>query len=111
MGYNKVDAVPQPSFLERSGREAVTVSALTAQGIGNLIERIRHRELAAGEVMQLEIPAGEGKLAAWAHEIGIVRERVERDGVVELTAWIPYEQMHQFEPYRVASSEAPAETA
>ncbi|HEY0789167.1 MAG TPA: GTPase HflX [Thermoanaerobaculia bacterium] len=109
--YNKVDAVPQPSFLERSGREAVTVSALTAQGIGNLIERIRQRELAAGEVMQLEIPAGEGKLAAWAHEIGIVRERVEHDGVVELTAWIPREQMHQFEPYRVASNEAPAETA
>ncbi len=109
--YNKVDAVPQPSFLERSGREAVTVSALTAQGIGNLIERVRQRELGAGEVMQLEIPASEGKLAAWAHEIGIVRERVERDGVVELTAWIPYEQMHQFEAYRVASSEAPAETA
>ena len=109
--FNKVDAVPQPSFLERSGREAVTVSALTAQGIGNLIERIRQRELGEGEVLQLEIPASEGKLAAWAHEIGIVRERVERDGVVELTAWIPHEQRHQFEPYRVAAPEAPAETA
>lgn len=109
--YNKVDAVPQPSFLERSGREAVTVSALTAQGIGNLIERIRQRELGEGEMLQLEIPASEGKLAAWAHEIGIVRERVERDGVVELTAWIPHEQRHQFEPYRVATPEAPAETA
>ncbi len=109
--FNKVDAVPQPSFLERSGREAVTVSALTAQGIGNLIERIRQRELGGGEVLQLEIPASEGKLAAWAHEIGIVQERVERDGVVEITAWIPHEQRHQFEPYRVASPEAPAETA
>jgi GTP-binding protein HflX len=109
--YNKVDAVPQPSFLERSGREAVTVSALTAQGIGNLIERIRQRELAEGEVVQLEIPASEGKLAAWAYEIGIVQERVERDGVVEMTAWIPHEQRHQFEPYRVATPERPAETA
>ena len=46
-----------------------------------------------------------------SHEIGIVQERAERDGVVELTAWIPSEQRHQFERYRVAAPEAPAETA
>jgi GTP-binding protein HflX len=109
--YNKVDAVPQPSFLERTGRDAVTVSALTAQGIGNLIERIRQRELGEGEVLQLEFPASEGKLMAWAHEIGIVQSRAERDGVVEVTAWIPHEQRHQFEPFRVATPEAGAETA
>ncbi|HVR42929.1 MAG TPA: GTPase HflX [Thermoanaerobaculia bacterium] len=110
--YNKVDAVPEPSFLERSGREAVTVSALTGQGVGNLLERIRMRELEGGEVVQLEIPAVESRVAARVHELGIVHERIERNGTIELTAWIPRAVRHEFESYRTAPAERePAESA
>ncbi|MGH9456793.1 MAG: GTPase HflX [Thermoanaerobaculia bacterium] len=109
--YNKVDAVEQPSFLERTGSEAATVSALTGQGLGNLIEKIRVRELGGGETLQLEFPASEGKLVARAHEIGIVQERAERNGTVELTAWIPTARIHEFEPFRVIREERSAETA
>ena len=98
--YNKVDAVPQPSFLERTGRDAVTVSALTGQGVGNLLERIRRIELAAGEIVHLELPQSEGRLAARLHEIGIVHERIELEDRVALTAWIPRELLGPYEPYR-----------
>ncbi|MFN2443195.1 MAG: GTPase HflX, partial [Thermoanaerobaculia bacterium] len=98
--YNKVDAVPQPSFLERTGRDAVTVSALTGQGVGNLLERIRRIELEAGEIVHLELPQSEGRLAARLHEIGIVHERIELGDRVALTAWIPREMLGPYEPYR-----------
>ncbi|HUP63816.1 MAG TPA: GTPase HflX [Thermoanaerobaculia bacterium] len=109
--YNKVDQVEQPSFIERTGREAVTVSALTGQGIGNLLERIRQRELDQGEVLHLEIPAADSRVAAKVHELGIVHERVDREESVGFTAWIPNEQRHEFERYRVESEPASAESA
>lgn len=101
--YNKIDAVAQPAFLERTGREAVTVSAVTGQGLGNLLEKIRERELSAGEVLQLAIPAEEARMAALVHELGIVQERREADGSVHLRAWVPSEHVYRFEAFREES--------
>jgi GTP-binding protein HflX len=108
--YNKLDAVEQPSFLERTGRDAVSVSALTGHGLGNLIERIRQRQLAGGELLHLDFPAEESRLAALIHEVGLVRERREQDGRVLLSAWVPGDLIHQFDAYRMAEDES-VETA
>jgi len=99
--YNKFDLAEssQHWFPEPRRGNAVAVSALTGRGIERLIEMIRDRELAGGEVLQLEIPHGESRLAARLHEVAEVYEQAEREEGTTFTAWVPREFLYLFEPY------------
>ena len=104
--YNKFDLAqssqhwfPEP----RQRSNAVAVSALTGNGIERLLEMIRDRELAGGDVMHLEIPHHESRLAARLHEVAQIHEQKQGDGATLFTAWVPREFMHLFEPYSAAA--------
>jgi len=83
--YNKVDRAE--TMIRRKG--AVAVSALTGRNVDKLVEAIRERELAGGEVVELAIPHSESRLLAQLHEVGVVYEQRATDDTTYVTAWLP----------------------
>src|SRR6185436_13150726 len=96
--YNKSDRVEEHFDVRR--RNSVVVSALTGENIEPLIDLIRDRERAGGELLQLEIPHAESRLVARLHELAEVHDIRNNDEGVIVSAWIPKDALHLFEPYR-----------
>jgi GTPase len=95
--YNKVDRIDEHFAMRRSN--SVVVSALTGEHIDRLIELIRDRERAGGELLHLEIPHSESRLLAKLHEVAEVQEQAMNDAGVVLTAWVPRGSLHLFAEY------------
>ena len=83
--YNKVDRAE--TMIRRKG--AVAVSALTGRNIDKLVDAIRERELAEGEVVELVIPHSDPRMLAQLHEVGVVYEQRVTDNATYVTAWVP----------------------
>ena len=83
--YNKVDRAE--TMIRRKG--AVAVSALTGRNIDKLVDAIRDRELAGGEVVELVIPHSDPRMLAQLHEVGVVYEQRVTDNATYVTAWVP----------------------
>ena len=96
--YNKSDRVEEHFDVRR--RNSLVVSALTGENIERLIDLIRDRERAGGELLQLEIPHAESRLVARLHELAEVHVVRNNDEGVIVSAWIPKDALHLFEPYR-----------
>ena len=86
--YNKADLVAH--------KEGVAVSALTGRGIEQLIEVIRDRELAGGEVLELDIPHDQSRVLARLHDLADVYEERAGDDSTRVTAWVPQNAAHNF---------------
>ena len=69
---------------------------------------IRQRELAGGEVLHLEIPHEESRVIAKLHEIAEVHEQRSGDQVMQITAWVPQNAIHNFAHFSVSVSLKPA---
>jgi GTP-binding protein HflX len=104
--YNKSDVVGDEPRLRRSN--AVAISALKGTGVEDLLELIRERELEGGEVLTIEIPHQESRLAARLHEVAQVYEQAQTDSGTRFTAWVPKDSLHLFEPYAAATLLKPA---
>ena len=101
--YNKCDRLgdhERPP--QRKG--GVLVSAVSGEGIDQLIAMIRERQLVGGEVMHLLIPHAESRSVAALHEVAEVHEQNESDEGTRLSAWVPHEVRHRFEAFRVVAS-------
>jgi 50S ribosomal subunit-associated GTPase HflX len=96
--YNKVDRAE--TMIRRKG--AVGVSALTGKNVDKLAEAIRERELAGGEVVQLEIPHGEARLLAQLHDAGVIYEQKNNEEAAVVTAWLPRELLSAYQSFTVA---------
>ena len=92
--YNKSDRVEGHFDMRR--RDAVVVSALTGDGVDRLVEMIRERERAGGELLHLEIPHSESRLLAKLHEVAEIHEQSTNDDGVLITAWVPQDSVHLF---------------
>jgi GTP-binding protein HflX len=91
--HNKADRV------EGLRQRATSVSALTGDGVGRLLDMIRDRELAGGEVMHLDIPHAQSRALATLHRVADVYEQRASDRATRVTAWIPRDAIHQFEQF------------
>src|SRR5947207_3592495 len=98
--YNKVDRAE--TMIRRKG--AVAVSALTGRNIDKLVDAIRDRELAEGEVVELVIPHSDPRLLAQLHEVGVVYEQRVHDDATYVTAWVPREWSRAAVPAAVAAA-------
>ena len=96
--FNKNDQ-PAAQLPHDRADDAVFASALTGNGIVELIEAIRRRELAAGETVHLSIPTADSRAVAALHQSGIVYESSTNNGTFRFVAWIPSDQIHRFEEY------------
>jgi GTP-binding protein HflX len=101
--YNKADRLEDA--LEARRRNGVSISALTGRGVETLVNAIREREVAGGEVMQLDIPHDESRLSAKLHELGAVFEQRPNGESTRYTAWVPPQHAHLFERYAVRLNE------
>jgi GTP-binding protein HflX len=98
--YNKADRVDDLFDVRR--RNSVVVSALTGQNIDALVDLIRERERAGGELVQLDIPHADSRLLARLHEVAEVHATQSTDEGVTVRAWVPKGVLHVFEPFVVA---------
>ena len=104
--YNKIDVEDGQSGLSgvRQARLPVLhVSALTGEGIDKLIDVIRMREREGGEMMQLEVPHEESRVAAMLHEVAEVVEQTVTDRATIFRAWVPESAVHLFQAYSAES--------
>ena len=104
--YNKADQIHDDLFHAPS--RAVVVSALTGEGIDALMDKIREREREGGELLHLEIPHAEARLAAKLHEVAEVQEQSADDEVTRFTAWVPHDAVYLFKDFAVAERVAKA---
>jgi hypothetical protein len=63
---------------------------------------IRERELAGGEVHQLEIPHHQSRVLAKLHEVAEISEQHSGYRTTRITAWIPNSAMHHFAQFSVS---------
>ena len=102
--YNKRDVEPPLRRLEPAeSRLYVHISALTGDGIDQLVDIIHERELAGGEVVDLEIPHDESRALAKLHEVAEVYAQRPADRATHITAWIPKTALHQFAHFSLSN--------
>jgi GTP-binding protein HflX len=96
--YNKVDRIDE-HFMRPRRKGAAIVSALTGDGVDTLIDMIRTRERAGGEMMRIEVPHEESRVAARLHEVGEIYDQKITDRGTIFRAWVPESAVHFFQPY------------
>jgi GTPase len=88
--WNKVDLVPPDrlevlrELAERQG--GVIVSAVTGEGLDQLLGLIERRLAEALDVVEITLAASDGENLAWVYEHGEVLSRQEADGAIRLVA-------------------------
>lgn len=99
---NKVDACQDKSVIEAfqsKYAKSVCISALTGDGIPNLLEKITEEVANLRKVVKLRIPQSEYKLVSDLMREGNVLESDYEENDVLLTAEIPIHWEHKVEPY------------
>ena len=104
--YNKVDRIDDTSA--RPPQPVRDGLGAHRRGHRDLIDVIRGRERAGGEMMQLEVPHDESRVAARLHEVAEVYEQTVTDRGTIFRAWVPHHAVHLFQAY---SAERLLETA
>lgn len=100
--FNKIDAM-EPAIRERVARthpDAVMVSALTGEGIGELTERIAQAAAARDSLFDVIIPYDRGDLVAFAHRHGRIVSEEHREEGTHLRFYLAAEHGHRFEGLR-----------
>jgi GTP-binding protein HflX len=97
--YNKIDQLDGALIPGSKRPNCVAVSATTGEGMPQLIELLRARELAGGALLRLEIPHDQSRLVAKLHEVAEVYEQEPNDDGIAFSAWIPNDALHIFAAY------------
>jgi GTP-binding protein HflX len=99
---NKIDKVADPDALfalRRHFPDAVSVSALTGEGMDELIERISEFVARGTMTVELWLPAARADLLARLHRDGTVREADYGDEFTKVLATIPTRSLEVFAPF------------
>lgn len=82
---NKADLLGGPTALIRRDK-SIALSALTGEGVPDLLEVLDGFMTGQMEEMTLTLPAADGAALAWLYEHGEVMERTDRDEILTLKA-------------------------
>jgi len=102
--YNKIDldeAKKAAAAVDGLPIGALTVSALSGDGIERLIEEIRGFELRSGRTVRLDIPLAEAALVAQLYRVAKIHRQTPHDNGIDFIAWIPEESLHLFARFEV----------
>jgi GTP-binding protein HflX len=97
--FNKVDKVSDPSALvalRRHFPEAVSVSALTGDGMDELVERVSEFVARGTMTVELRLPAARADLLARLHRDGTVRDLQYDEEFTTVVATIPTRALEVF---------------
>jgi GTPase len=105
---NKIDRLADPEAARRAVNnfpQAVAISALTGEGIGDLLKHIRSELFETLTPILVRLPYQQGQLISLFHDLGQV-ERLEhgRKGVL-MQGRIPGRLLAQFKPWRINADE------
>jgi GTPase len=98
-----LDAVSLQNLENRIGRfsqATIAVSALTGDGIEQLLETISTRLSAGFEVLEIELPSDDGATLAWLYRNGDVIERTDSEESIHLRVRLAPAKIGQFEQQR-----------
>jgi GTP-binding protein HflX len=105
---NKIDRLADPEAARRvvnNFPQAVAISALTGEGIGDLLKHIRSELFETLTPVLVRLPYQQGQLISLFHDLGQV-ERLEhgRKGVL-MQGRIPGRLLAQFKPWRIITAD------
>jgi GTP-binding protein HflX len=112
--FNKVDKLSDPSALfalRRHFPEAVSVSALTGEGMGELVERISEFVAKGTMTVELRLPAARADLLARLHRDGTVREVKYEGEFTDVVATIPTRALDVFAAFLATPISTPVDDA
>jgi len=94
---NKIDVLPngKPAF-----PEAVPISALTGEGMPELLAAIENELYIVMVPVRVQLPYEQGRLISMFHEHGLVEHEQHVDGVVKMEGRLPRRLAWAFQPYR-----------
>ncbi|MCH8095247.1 MAG: GTPase HflX [Chloroflexi bacterium] len=94
---NKIDVLPngKPAF-----PEAVPISALTGEGMPELLAAIENELYIVMVPVRVQLPYEQGRLISMFHEHGLVEHEQHVDGVVKMEGRLPRRLAWAFKPYR-----------
>jgi GTP-binding protein HflX len=98
---NKIDLLSQEDVeiienRQKRDRNLVGISALSGQGIDELLGRIDEKLQGKGTLMQLTIPTSEGELLAWCYRQGVIVDRQDKEEKIHLTLRLTAEEKSKF---------------
>jgi GTP-binding protein HflX len=110
---NKVDKVSDPAALfslRRHFPDAVSVSAVTGEGMEELVGRISEFVARGTMTVELRLPSERADLLARLHRDGTVHELTYEDGFSRVVGTLPVRALDTFAPFLATPSEevAPA---
>jgi GTP-binding protein HflX len=84
LAFNKADATPEAKRLAQRYPGSVTISALTGEGVDQLVEAVGDRLRAMAQVMELVVPYDRGDVLAAIHREGEVLVERHNDDAAQL---------------------------
>lgn len=97
---NKVDLLPPENFLKTQMpdiSQKVLLSALTGEGINNLLKLIEIKLAASLETFTFDIESSNGAALAWLYEHGEVLERQDHEAKIHLKVRLSKENCRKYE--------------
>ena len=105
--FNKIDAVESPQVLRRlraTHPNAVFISALTGEGVNELVARIVRAAASRDRLLDVVVPYGRGDLVSIAHKrCHIIAESHKEDGT-HMRLYAPSDLVHLFEGLQAEAS-------
>jgi len=101
---NKIDLLPDPSSAKdilSSFENSVAISALSGDGLDNLLIEIENYLFASLVPVEVRIPYKEGQLISLFHSNGQITKIKHQNNAVEIKGYIPVRFIKQFQNYLV----------
>ena len=102
---NKIDRLPPEQKAALAEKGAVMISAVTGEGVPQLLERIAQDiEKRFYSPAEYRLPTSDGKSLAWLHAHGKVVEQQLEDGYIQVRVQLSPENIRRFEQMQHALS-------
>jgi len=102
---NKIDLLDDPARAEAALQafpNAVAISALTGQGMDNLLQAVTDKLYASYDFVEVDLPYEQGGLIALFHEMGQIEEVQHHRGGVRIRGRLPGRLLARYAPFVVS---------
>ncbi|MBY0461680.1 MAG: GTPase HflX, partial [Alphaproteobacteria bacterium] len=80
----------------------VLISAVTGEGLVDLLALIQRRLIEDGKIIHVELPTHEGEILAWCYRKGVILSRYDKEEIIYLTLRLDPAEIKKFEQFKVS---------